>query len=329
VDFFLLVYLLLNKKIMNKFIISESEKQRILEMHQNATSRQYLMEEDSSSVPTLYSSVAAALNKELQFRQKNNPNQTGIKGMVFGYGKKGVGPEGEGHDIKHYLTYETAPATGTKGTLEGSETTSKEYAMANGASYPVSKLKAYLRNLPSEKKSLKSVTFNSAGAIAAADNWLKQYQPTQKESDLTRIVKRVINERRYLMEGMDPRIDTLLNNIVTQINSKITEINTSSKTKIPNVSFKEVPDGDTSVSYDFYMGQSNIGRLPYKYLLNNWSSFESKLYNLFKYSTNTSLSLVLKANGLGNNMLEFSNAATGVVNKILQGFQWDGKPTQN
>lgn len=29
---------------MSKFIISESEKQRILEMHQNATSRQYLME---------------------------------------------------------------------------------------------------------------------------------------------------------------------------------------------------------------------------------------------------------------------------------------------
>jgi hypothetical protein len=77
------------------------------------------------------------------------------------------------------------------------------------------------------------------------------------------------------------------------------------------------------------VGQSNIGRLPYKYLLNNWSSFESKLYNLFKYSTNTSLSLVLKANGLGNNMLEFSNAATGVVYEILQGFQWDGKPTQN
>jgi hypothetical protein len=30
---------------MKKFIISESEKQRILEMHQNATSRQYLMEQ--------------------------------------------------------------------------------------------------------------------------------------------------------------------------------------------------------------------------------------------------------------------------------------------
>ena len=31
---------------MSKFLISESEKQRILEMHQNATSRQYLMEEE-------------------------------------------------------------------------------------------------------------------------------------------------------------------------------------------------------------------------------------------------------------------------------------------
>jgi len=39
---------------MSKFIISESEKQRILEMHQNATSRQYLMEstEDTKLVVT-------------------------------------------------------------------------------------------------------------------------------------------------------------------------------------------------------------------------------------------------------------------------------------
>lgn len=33
---------------MNKFIISESEKQRILEMHQNATSRQYLNEDSDN-----------------------------------------------------------------------------------------------------------------------------------------------------------------------------------------------------------------------------------------------------------------------------------------
>ena len=148
------------------------------------------------------------------------------------------------------------------------------------------------------------------------------------ESDLTRIVRRVINERQYLNEGVDPRIDTLLNNIVTQINSKITGINTSSETKIPNVSFKEVPDGDTSVSYDFYMGQSNIGRLPGWYLLNNWSSFESKLYNIFTFSKNPSLTNILKSSGAGNNMSDFSNAATGAIFKILQGFQWAGKPTQ-
>jgi hypothetical protein len=148
------------------------------------------------------------------------------------------------------------------------------------------------------------------------------------ESDLTRIVRRVINERQYLNEGMDPRIDTLLNNIVTQVNSKIAEINKSKGSKIPNVSFKEVPDGDTSVSYDFYMGQSDIGRLPHRYLLNNWSSFESKLYNIFKFSTNPSLTNILKSNGLVNNMSDFSNAVTGVIGKILQGFQWAGKPTQ-
>ena len=36
---------------MSKFIISESEKQRILEMHQNATSRQYLIEADVPADP--------------------------------------------------------------------------------------------------------------------------------------------------------------------------------------------------------------------------------------------------------------------------------------
>jgi hypothetical protein len=34
---------------MKQFIISEQEKNRILEMHQNATSRQYLMEESTNS----------------------------------------------------------------------------------------------------------------------------------------------------------------------------------------------------------------------------------------------------------------------------------------
>jgi hypothetical protein len=144
-------------------------------------------------------------------------------------------------------------------------------------------------------------------------------------------VKPLINERRYLMEGADPRITTLFNNIVTQVNSKIAEINKSKGSKIPNVSFKEVAaDDPTLVNYNFYMGQSDLGQVPQKYLVINqsWSSFENKIYNLFKYSTNRTLSSVLKANGLGDNMLEFSNAATGAVSNILKGFQWDGKPTQ-
>jgi hypothetical protein len=146
---------------------------------------------------------------------------------------------------------------------------------------------------------------------------------------------RMFNEksRQYLNEGTDPRIDTLFNNIVTQVNSKIAEINKSKGSKIPNVSFKEVDSDDPNlVNYNFYMGQNDLGQVPQKYLVINaglnWSAFENKIYNLFKYSTNKSLSNVLKANGLGNNMSEFSNAATGAIAKILQGFQWDGKPTQ-
>ena len=155
------------------------------------------------------------------------------------------------------------------------------------------------------------------------------------ESEKQRILEMHQNatSRQYLMEDADSRITTLFNNIVTQVNSKIAEINKSKGSKIPNVSFKEVAADDPNlVNYNFYMGQSDLGQVPQKYLVinagQNWSAFENKIYNLFKYSTNTSLSNVLKANGLGNNMSEFSNAATGVVSKILQGFQWDGKPTQ-
>ena len=316
---------------MNKFIISESEKQRILEMHQNATSRQYLMEIHSSetinvTIPWTKNAEGKEIYAKSQFNNSEYyPTFSYLEGDPDVVKQIDKDPSKNPYSIKRV----GLPGTQTEAIPIGPQ---KFVKGSDGNYYLTGKLQ-----IPQDIKTTWGVVVNTviiftdgqsvSGGVVYKKG--KEYKkPTQKESDLTRIVKRVINERRYLMEGMDPRIDTLLNNIVTQINSKITAINTSSKTKIPNVSFKEVPDGDTSVSYDFYMGQSNIGRLPYKYLLNNWSSFESKLYNLFKYSTNTSLSLVLKANGLGNNMLEFSNAATGVVNKILQGFQWDGKPTQ-
>ena len=316
---------------MNKFIISESEKQRILEMHQNATSRQYLMEIHSSetinvTIPWTKNAEGKEIYAKSQFNNSEYyPTFSYLEGDPDVVKQIDKDPSKNPYSIKRV----GLPGTQTEAIPIGPQ---KFVKGSDGNYYLTGKLQ-----IPQDIKTTWGVVVNtviiftdgqSVSGGVVYKKGIEYKKPIQKESDLRRIVKNVINERRYLMEGMDPRIDTLLNNIVTQINSKITAINTSSKTKIPNVSFKEVPDGDTSVSYDFYMGQSNIGRLPYKYLLNNWSSFESKLYNLFKYSTNTSLSLVLKANGLGNNMLEFSNAATGVVYEILQGFQWDGKPTQ-
>lgn len=47
---------------MSKFIISESEKQRILEMHQNATSRQYLME-TTNNTTLVVSQAPAAISR--------------------------------------------------------------------------------------------------------------------------------------------------------------------------------------------------------------------------------------------------------------------------
>ena len=49
---------------MKQFIISEQEKSRILEMHQNATSRQYLMEDDGYTGPTLMGTMTVPFIKQ-------------------------------------------------------------------------------------------------------------------------------------------------------------------------------------------------------------------------------------------------------------------------
>ena len=57
---------------MKSILISESEKQRILEMHQNATSRQYLMEGFSTNTPLDFQTVAgykSALFPQVQYEK--------------------------------------------------------------------------------------------------------------------------------------------------------------------------------------------------------------------------------------------------------------------
>ena len=56
---------------MKKFIISESEKQRILEMHQNATSRQYLSEQTIAN--TLGSAFINEFNRVMAAYKKADP----------------------------------------------------------------------------------------------------------------------------------------------------------------------------------------------------------------------------------------------------------------
>ena len=59
---------------MKKLIITEDEKSRILEMHQNATSRQYLMEDTDSNTFFLYLpyTINANGNKEVAYQQFSN-----------------------------------------------------------------------------------------------------------------------------------------------------------------------------------------------------------------------------------------------------------------
>ena len=57
---------------MKSILISESEKKRILEMHQNATSRQYLMEGFSTNTPLDFQTVAgykSALFPQVQYEK--------------------------------------------------------------------------------------------------------------------------------------------------------------------------------------------------------------------------------------------------------------------
>lgn len=137
---------------------------------------------DATAVQSLYSSVAAALNKELKAKQTANPNRTGIQGTIFGYNQAGVGPEGEGHDIKFYLTYKKADSTSgsTGGSLDDSETRLTYYTYQDGPKTQANTLKAYIRTLPNGTAypKLLGKDFNVAGAIAAIDAWLKPYQAT-------------------------------------------------------------------------------------------------------------------------------------------------------
>lgn len=77
---------------MNKFIISESEKQRILEMHQNATSRQYLTEEVvgdyfNTMNSTFNTQIAAYVKTGLNLPVKLQLNSDGTVSILWNNAK--------------------------------------------------------------------------------------------------------------------------------------------------------------------------------------------------------------------------------------------------
>jgi hypothetical protein len=76
---------------MSKFIISESEKQRILEMHQNATSRQYLME-TTNNTTLVVTAQPAAINRTVCDKTDYFKVECKIKntGTEVGYLRRGA-----------------------------------------------------------------------------------------------------------------------------------------------------------------------------------------------------------------------------------------------
>ena len=186
---------------MNKFIISESEKQRILEMHQNATSRQYLMEIHSSE--SINVNIPWMINKEGKEIVAKSQFNVGEYYPSFSY------LEGD-PDIVKQLDKDTKTNPYTIKSVSLPDVTAtpigpQKFVKGNDGNY-------YLTGKLQIPQDIKvtwgvvgntTIIFSDGQSVSGGVVYKKGKQytlPTQKESDLTRIVKRVINERQYLTE---------------------------------------------------------------------------------------------------------------------------------
>ena len=179
---------------MNKFIISESEKQRILEMHQNATSRQYLSE--NTTKEGVYTTIT------LYYDLSPNKVKKRVQYMSFSTNVSNYYTE----DIQTIRSFEiggtvlspTAQKMSPEKVITGTLPYNKSLESLIGKGAITSTANTLIPTIKTQDG--KVVTSMTPLFIILTVVEQQRQTPIQKESDLTRIVKRVINERQYLME---------------------------------------------------------------------------------------------------------------------------------
>jgi hypothetical protein len=295
---------------MNKFIISESEKQRILEMHQNATSRQYLTEQRGSGVVYIY----------LPYKMVNGEKK--VAKEVFStadYAPTYSFPLGVKEKTETYKISTIETPDGQRPQLM----TQNEAKGSDGNINIQGKLGGY--ELPTKFSWGPQL---SQGVVYFSDKQNKQYgfsyqpgklyTPTQKESDLTKIVKRVINERRYLTEDetasqliamtieipttKDPKGNTVIVDGGTVKYRAVNEKGTKSSSLDNYSSFTSFKFGDTNVTPTSTKAQD--GSIYGAFLIPKGSTLKSYLNNMLKLSNTQTQNTVLVTSKLTNNQTQ-------------------------
>lgn len=160
---------------MNKFLITEEEKSRILGMHKMVITKEYLTEDENteSAVGQIMNKVAGILNDQIDAKIKENPQFPKAKLTVqrvasgervlykFMYGNQQVG---EAQDISIMLTQGGAKLIGNSIT----QTFNINYNKT---------LPKTLQQLP------------QPGLKAAVDTWIAQYQTQQQKPGAKQPVK--------------------------------------------------------------------------------------------------------------------------------------------
>jgi hypothetical protein len=181
-------------------------------MHQNATSRQYLMEIHSSetinvTIPWTKNAEGKEIYAKSQFNNSEYyPTFSYLEGDPDVVKQIDKDPSKNPYSIKRV----GLPGTQTEAIPIGPQ---KFVKGSDGNYYLTGKLQ-----IPQDIKTTWGVVANtviiftdgqSVSGGVVYKKGIEYKKPIQKESDLRRIVRNVINERRYLMEGADPRIDHL------------------------------------------------------------------------------------------------------------------------
>ena len=179
---------------MNKFIISESEKQRILEMHQNATSRQYLMEDTSRDV--VYTTITLYYDL-LPNKVKKRVQYMSFSTNVSTYKTEDIQTI-KSFDLGGTVLSPTAQKMSPEKVITGTLPYNKSLESLIGKGASTSTANTLIPTIKTQDG--KVVTSNTSLSTIVTVVEQQRQTPTQKESDLTRIVKRVINERQYLTE---------------------------------------------------------------------------------------------------------------------------------